>query len=394
MSEEKFKKLTIVTHVDHIRNKDGSLIAYAPYVREIDLWCELFEEVHIYAPGFRLSKNTSLAKFKYKNIKHHFLLYNNSSNLSGVKNITLINKILIFIRILEMPMVFFQLLMGILKSDILLIRSPGHTALTANLILRFIKKTTIVKWAGGFHNYPNERTLSKLERKLLLKCNDKTRVLVYDKIEHPHFVRFIPALMSEEEIEKGIKISEGKTWGRTTSVLCVGRLSRDKGFELVLDALDIINKRKPGYEWELTIVGDGGLKSWLTSRVEELKLNEKVTFTGALSFHDTQNYYAKANIVIMPGIKEGWPKVIAEAWAHKALVFAANRGNVPDILSSGAGVLFEPDPEDLANRLIEYFHGDIPYLEKTELGAETVKDYSLETFKARIKNLILELKSD
>jgi len=385
---KEFKKLTVITYVDHIKNKNGQLISYTPYVREIDLWCELFDEVHIYAPGYKLTDNTSLTPFKYNNIKHHFLFYSNSSNRVGIKYTRYVNKLLMILRILQIPIVFCQLLIGIVQSEIINVRSPGFTAFISNIILIFISKKAIVKWAGGFHSFPGESIRSKVEREFLLHCNKNTRVLVYDKIDHPNFVKFIPALMSLEEIYYGLEVSKNKEWNGITNILCVGRLNPDKGFDLVLNALGIVKQYAPHFKWKLTFVGDGFYETNLKQIAENRLIIDQVRFVGALPFSKTKAYYAKANIVIMPGIKEGWPKVIAEAWAHNALVMAANRGNVPDILESGAGIPFEPESGVLANLLINYANGEINISSFLEIGRKEVVNYSMESFQNRISSII------
>ena len=42
------KKLMVLSLADHAFDAEGNPVAYEPYVREINLWCELFEEVEIY----------------------------------------------------------------------------------------------------------------------------------------------------------------------------------------------------------------------------------------------------------------------------------------------------------------------------------------------------------
>ncbi len=383
-----FNRLTLITHADVFKNNDGNLISYAPLVREIDLWCELFEEVHIYTPNFKLTKNYSLSTFKYDNVYHHFLFFNNSSNIPGKFYIKVLNNFLIFYRLLQLPIVFIQLIPIIYKSEIINLRSPGYPALLANIILKyFIKRKTIVKWAGGYHSYPNENIISKFERKLLLKAPPKTKILVYDTIKHPNFVHFIPALMSVEEIKKGQDLSKNKKWNGTTNIVSVGRLAKAKNFDLVLNALGELEKLK-SFDWHFYMIGEGSELENLKTIAHKYAIKNKVTFVGAIPFNEVQEFYAKANIVIMPGIKEGWPKIIAEAWAHNALVFAANRGNVPDILNNNNGIAFEPTIDDLKNKLSNYFEHTIDYEKYIENGKSIVFNYSLENFKQQLENTI------
>ena len=54
----------------------------------------------------------------------------------------------------------------------------------------------------------------------------------------------------------------------------------------------------------------------------------------------------------MPGVKEGWPKIIAEAWAHGAFPVASRAGIVPWILNDrDSGTVVEATPDALAEGL-------------------------------------------
>ena len=90
----------------------------------------------------------------------------------------------------------------------------------------------------------------------------------------------------------------------------------------------------------------------------------------------------------MPGEKEGWPKPIAEAWAHNIFPLGANKGNVPDIINDeNKGIAFEPTKQELVNA-IKKAHN---YLISKNESANFIKyaeNYSLESFQEELKKII------
>ncbi|PIX06555.1 MAG: hypothetical protein COZ76_08250, partial [Flavobacteriales bacterium CG_4_8_14_3_um_filter_35_10] len=64
------KKLMVLSLAEHAYDFNGKPVAYEPYVREMNLWCELFENVEIYTIILPFeTANHKYARFKYDNVK-------------------------------------------------------------------------------------------------------------------------------------------------------------------------------------------------------------------------------------------------------------------------------------------------------------------------------------
>jgi GalNAc-alpha-(1->4)-GalNAc-alpha-(1->3)-diNAcBac-PP-undecaprenol alpha-1,4-N-acetyl-D-galactosaminyltransferase len=93
-------------------------------------------------------------------------------------------------------------------------------------------------------------------------------------------------------------------------ILCVGRLSPEKGQKVLIEAL---SKCKNLKGWKVEILGDGKCRKELEAMVDDLKLQKLVQFCGAVS--DPSPYYLKSSIFILPSVTENFPLALIEAMA-------------------------------------------------------------------------------
>jgi glycosyltransferase involved in cell wall biosynthesis len=110
-------------------------------------------------------------------------------------------------------------------------------------------------------------------------------------------------------------------------LLAVGRLSRYKGFDVLIDALSRVQ------DMRLLIVGEGECAADLRARVGAHGLEQRVAFGGALSDHELASAYAAADAFVLPSLDRG------EAFG--LVLLEAMRAGLPivasDIPVSGVG---------------------------------------------------------
>jgi len=173
--------------------------------------------------------------------------------------------------------------------------------------------------------------------------------------------------------------------------LSVGRLEPEKGFDLAIRGLGELRRLRPELDWKYTLIGDGPAADGLRQQALQSGIADRILFTGALPFNEVQKHYAEAHVAIMPGIVEGWPKIIAEAWAHGAIPVAASAGIVPWILEDkDVGVQFHPTPTGLAEALIELLDDPERLKTMSEKLMPRAEELSLESFKNRLEHVLIE----
>lgn len=108
-------------------------------------------------------------------------------------------------------------------------------------------------------------------------------------------------------------------------VLFVGRLSCQKGPDLLLEAVPGILHRRG--DAKIVFVGDGDMKMYLERRAHEFGAAHAVRFLGSMGSHgDLINLYKSADVVCVPSRNEPFGIVILEAWAAGKPVVATYNG--------------------------------------------------------------------
>ncbi len=121
-------------------------------------------------------------------------------------------------------------------------------------------------------------------------------------------------------------------------LLCVGRLSPEKGVDLLLHALPAVKAIHPNVH--LTILGTGSVANYLQQLAVQLGLENAVTFAG---YTDPANYYATTTLFVLPSRYEGMPNALLEAAAAGLPITATPCcTGVMDLLHGAPGVWCTP----------------------------------------------------
>jgi glycogen(starch) synthase len=134
-------------------------------------------------------------------------------------------------------------------------------------------------------------------------------------------------------------------------VLCLGRLSNEKGFDLALTAFSSIAKRFPYLR--LIVAGDGPERAALTKQAAEMGVKDVVDFLGWVAPEQVPALINTATMVVMPSRLESLPLTALQA-AHMARpVVGARVGGLPEVVADQqTGLLVEKEnSQALANAI-------------------------------------------
>lgn len=127
--------------------------------------------------------------------------------------------------------------------------------------------------------------------------------------------------------------------GGRRRLLAVGRLDRQKGFDLLLDAFD--QARHRAADWELVILGEGPERGALEAQVRAAGLSERVSLPGMVG--NVGDWYAAADAFVLSSRFEGFPNALLEAMASGLPVLSADCETGPgEIIQHGVNGLLVP----------------------------------------------------
>jgi len=147
------------------------------------------------------------------------------------------------------------------------------------------------------------------------------------------------------------------------NVLFVGRLVDWKAVDILIDAISRCQAPV-----KLTILGDGVLRSELEQYAQKKAVN-KVAFLGLVSHAETNDYYDKADIFVLPSIRECGGAVVLEAMSRGLPVVATAWGGPMDYITNETGYLVEPKSREY---MVEQFSSIID-----QLALDPYKRYQL-----------------
>ena len=172
-------------------------------------------------------------------------------------------------------------------------------------------------------------------------------------------------------------------------VLCVRRLERRMGIDILLDAWPKVLASVP--DAQLDIVGKGSVSIELADQIETLSIGRSVTMHGEVTEEQLRDAYRAATVTVVPSrALEGFGLIALESLASGRAPIVTDVGGLPDSVRGLAPDLVVPacDPEQLATRLIAALRGERPGVDDCRAHAET---FSWETCAAAHLDVYREL---
>jgi len=156
-------------------------------------------------------------------------------------------------------------------------------------------------------------------------------------------------------------------------IAAIGRLAPEKGFDLLIDAIQIL--RNKGYPVFCDIIGDGSEKEKLLLKIRKLNLDDCVQLRGWLP--EARKMLNEYDILVVPSRRESFGLVVLEAYEAGIPVVACNIPGLNEIIKDReTGLLFMAEnTESLAQKIAEIITN--PYLANflVQQGKDFVKSY-------------------
>ena len=122
----------------------------------------------------------------------------------------------------------------------------------------------------------------------------------------------------------------------------VGRLGREKGADVLLDALPAMPN-----DTFVALVGDGPERTALRQQAEALAVSPRISWCGSMP--NAGRLMRAFDALVLSSRTEGTPMVLFEAMSAGVPIVATSVGGVPDVVGRGEALLLAPeDPVALA----------------------------------------------
>lgn len=171
-------------------------------------------------------------------------------------------------------------------------------------------------------------------------------------------------------------------------IAAVGRLTHQKGFDLLIEAFRIATAGDRNPDWFLEIAGEGPDRADLQSRIDAAGLGDRVHLVGLR--RDIGAFLASAELFVFSSRFEGFPNALMEAMAAGLPVVSFDCDSGPaDIIRPGIdGALVPPlDVAALAGEM-DRFMGDAALRGRSGAAAATVVDrFGVEVIMRRWETL-------
>jgi glycosyltransferase involved in cell wall biosynthesis len=194
----------------------------------------------------------------------------------------------------------------------------------------------------GFHDF-----VDAAESRLELKARDAKQVFCVSDFTRSQLCCVTePALWSRFVVARcGVDLSaleyrSPSPPDEVPTVIAVGRLSPEKGFDILVEALSIL--KREGTPQRLVLVGDGPLRGALEYAAEASQVTDLVEFAGELTAEEVRARLASADLFCLPSFSEGLPISIMEAMAVGVPVVTTWIAGIPELAESGVTALTVP----------------------------------------------------
>jgi len=160
------------------------------------------------------------------------------------------------------------------------------------------------------------------------------------------------------------------------SIFYVGRLHKEKGVDILLDAIPLIRESYPSIK--AYIAGSGPEEARLKQKAKENNIDECVRFLDYISEEEKYSMLKSADVFLLPSRFDYGPIVLPEAMACGIPVIASNIGGIPFLIEDEhTGLLFKSENKsDLAGKVIQMLDNNELRIKIIKAAKNKINDFS------------------
>lgn len=288
----------------------------------------------------------------------------------------------------------------ILRADIVFYRLPSvFFPILLPVLIVFQKRKKIVLFiAGDFHarNFKSSPKTNQIFKNLIVSAYNYIEIKgsshfktlatgkqLADKYSAEQFnVSLIPS--------RKLGTSPKEFKGGRIRLLYAGRLDSNKSVDTLLSAINLLD---PEYRERimLNVVGSGPEEPNLRKLAGSLGIESAVSFEGSIPYGpELERYFRESDILVLPSLTEGTPKVLFEAMAYGLAIIATNVGGIPSATENGKCAYLVPagSPESIRDAIVKVITDATLRTGLIENGIRIVSHNTMEKKLAYLEQLL------
>ena len=217
-----------------------------------------------------------------------------------------------------------------------------------------IKATKYISWYHFSYNFTNKNKLMQdeylfglMDYIVLVSHTCKMNMdNIFPKL-NSKFV-YIPNSLNYEQILKKSNEFIPDEYNTTYTICSVGRLEKQKNFELAIKACKIIKNTNLNFKW--FIIGDGNDRGYLQKLIDTYQLNDTIFLLGKKV--NPYPYIKNSSLYVQTSIFEGLCIAVAEALSLNVPIVVTNIVGLKEYVNSENGFISEMNEYDVSTKII------------------------------------------
>ena len=214
---------------------------------------------------------------------------------------------------------------------------------------RAITYSMTIHGSAEFYDVHGVSLQNKVEHALFVRCishHCKAQIMVWSRPRYWENFHVIHCGLEAADFAPRPPLGPGPL-----RILAVARFDPIKGLPLLLQACKRLSD--DGVDWELDLIGDGPSAAGLQADAVNLRINDRVHFSGPVGQDAIQTHFDAADVLVISSFMEGIPVVLMEAMAKQLAVVATQVGGIPELVDPAVNGLLVPpaSADELADAL-------------------------------------------
>lgn len=177
-----------------------------------------------------------------------------------------------------------------------------------------------------------------------------------------------------------------RSYGNLFLILAIGRFHKDKDFETLLKALNILKKDRIG----LVLVGEGNNDIDYRRYISKNNLNVEII----VPQKNLLQYFLIADICVLPSTRDPFPNFMLQSGLHRVPFIGAEVDGIAELIRDSInGLLFKAgDEKELASKIMIFkHHRRLAEKCAENLHKEVINNYTQEFILPKIEHLYRSL---